>query len=77
MVTMANKDMIYIRDTRNGVASLMNRRMLDHPAFAEFFEEVSSDKPVVPELQKPRRARKAKDEVIVIEPVIDFETEEQ
>jgi len=37
---------IMIRDTRTGVSAWMKASMLNHPAFAEFFQEVRSDKPV-------------------------------
>lgn len=56
---------IMIRDTRNGVSALMKASMLDHPAFAEFFQEVRTDKPVknVPAIKKeePVAEKKSKD----------------
>lgn len=51
-------DKILIRDTRNGQTAPMSPQMLDHPHWAEFFEEVRTDKPVAPELHKPRKAQK-------------------
>ena len=60
--------MIFIRDTRNGVASLMKASMLEHPSYKDFFVEVKTDKPVNEDLKTPVKSDKKEEPTKMVTP---------